>query len=357
MIILIPAFQPDMHLITLVQELRKETADPVIVVDDGSTGESKEVFELLPADVILLRHEHNRGKGRALKTGMAYVANHYPEDSGVVLADADGQHKAADIIRVGQEQAKCPDTLILGSRQFRGRIPWRSRVGNQITRTVFRLFSGKNLTDTQTGLRAFPVSLISLLLSLEGERYEYEMNMLLGCIEHGVRLKEVPIETIYEDNLNSTSHFKPVKDSARIYYCLLKFTGASLISFCADYAAFLLISLLMTLAGAGDWALSAAVSNIAARCISAVVNYILNRKFVYKSTDRVLTSGIRYAVLAAGILIVNTAVLQFFWGVLKIPKAAAKLLVEAILFLVSMALQKSFVFPNSHMASKQQSGK
>lgn len=353
MTILIPAYQPDMHLSELIRTLQKESNFRIIIIDDGSTEASKIVFEALPANVIILHHKTNLGKGRALKTGMAYVKKQFPEETGIVFADADGQHEVRDILRICSEQIKHPDTLVLGARTFYGHIPWKSRAGNQITRGVFFLFSGKYLLDTQTGLRAFSTKLIPFLLSLEGNRYEYEMNMLLGCIEKGVALTEVPIRTIYEDKRNSTSHFRPIIDSARIYLSLLKFAGASFISFCIDYMCFMLIGVLIEIWFPGTVRYSVIISNILARCISAAVNYTLNKKFVYRSTDKIIASAPRYALLALGILVVNTALLQLLYGILKVPKAISKLLVELTLFVASILLQKIFVFKNSHIAASE----
>lgn len=113
-------------------------------------------------------------------------------------------------------------TLALGVRSIGKEMPPRSRLGNRITRSVFKLITGVNVSDTQTGLRAFGSELLSEFLSVKGERYEYEMNVLMKCAKRKNPVEEVPISTIYRDKSNSTSHFHSFKDSVRIYKDILR---------------------------------------------------------------------------------------------------------------------------------------
>jgi hypothetical protein len=128
--------------------------------------------------VHVLRHAANLGKGRALKTGINHFLTVLPGFVGLVTADADGQHTLSDIVRVTQSMLAKPGCVALACRRFSGKVPLRSRFGNELTRLVFHFFSGRELSDTQTGLRAFPSSLLLELLPLHGERYEYEMTVL-----------------------------------------------------------------------------------------------------------------------------------------------------------------------------------
>ncbi|MDO4539603.1 MAG: bifunctional glycosyltransferase family 2/GtrA family protein [Syntrophomonadaceae bacterium] len=348
MIVVIPAYQPDEQLVKLTQELQQRTDYRVVVVNDGSSEERAGIFAALPWNVTVLEHERNRGKGRALKTALQYIADNCPANEQVVLADADGQHAVQDIIAVGEEVKKHPSSLILGVRRLQGEIPWRSRMGNGITRRVFTLFTGQSVSDTQTGLRAFGAGLIPALSAVKGERYEYEMNMLLGCVEQRIPIHEVPITTIYHDKDNSASHFRYFRDSALIYACIVKFAGSSFLSFWVDYAAFLGLLWLTGIMGVS----SALVwSNVLARVISASMNYSLNRYYVFHSSDGWLRSLSKYLVLAAGILAVNTVLLKFFTLTLGIPGILSKPIVEILLFSVSLIIQRLFVFPRSHLAS------
>ena len=222
-IALIPAFEPDLKLVNTVRELRK-TGFEVVIVNDGSGSRYHEVFEEAAAYGAVLSYRKNRGKGAVLKDGLQYIRQHYQPPFTVVTVDADGQHKTADVIRCCQEAEKQPEVLILGSRRDDGgqvRVPLRSRFGNALTRQVFWIRTGASVYDTQTGLRAFSDRLVPSLLNISGDRYEYEMNMLLAFADQKRPIVEIPVSKIYIDG-NETSHFHPVKDSIRIYRCILK---------------------------------------------------------------------------------------------------------------------------------------
>lgn len=209
MVLLLPVYQPSLD------RLRELAAafEQVVVVDDGSSS---------PVSVpgcVVLRHSVNLGKGAALKTGFAYAAQKYPGEP-VICADADGQHSEADIRRV-LEAVSSSGHLVLGVRRVR-RMPARSRVGNAVTRTLFRAATGRWVRDTQTGLRGVPGALLDWAGTIPGERFEYEMNMLLWAAREGHPIEQVPIDTTYLDG-NSSSHFSSVRDAARVYRSLLRF--------------------------------------------------------------------------------------------------------------------------------------
>jgi len=337
-IVLIPAYEPDEKLPALLRALKAEQTELIcVVVDDGSGAACAPVFTEAEEQAIVLRHAENRGKGAALKTGLRFISDTVEPPYIVVTADADGQHLPADILRVSAQAAREPDVLVLGSRRIEKHTPLRSRLGNTITRGVFRLSAGTRVYDTQTGLRSFSDRAVPFLAEIPGERYEYEMNMLLMWAQDKRPIREVWIETVYLDG-NSSSHFDAVKDSARIYKEILKFSGASFVSFLIDYGLFCLLHALTRSLAQG-----LIFSNIAARLISASVNYTLNRRAVFRSSAPVAASAPRYAALAAGILLANTLILKGLTA-LGMPAAPAKLLTEAVLFIVSWSVQRTFVF-------------
>ncbi len=228
---LIPAFKPDGLLVDLVRELLAGGFGSIVVVDDGSPAASAPVFDRIAAipGCRLLRHEVNRGKGRAIKTGLAFLLERYPDAAAVLTIDADGQHRAKDAVLVAESFLAAPEALVIGSRKLARHAPWRSRFGNRLTRQVFRWVAGVRLGDTQSGLRCFSRTLIPSLLALAGERYEYEMNVLGACPKLGVPLREIGIETVYFAG-NPSSHFNPVADSAKIYALLLRLSLARLLA-------------------------------------------------------------------------------------------------------------------------------
>lgn len=338
-IALIPAYEPAESLVHLIQDLRA-AGFCIVLVDDGSGPEYGEVFIKAWRYAIVVSYNDNRGKGSALKTGLDFIHRQFPQDAVIVTLDADGQHRVEDAVRVCAEAAEKNGTLVLGCRSFDGDVPARSRFGNTVTRFVYRLSTGTRVSDTQTGLRAFGAELIPFLLQIPGARYEYEMNVLLECPRNNVPIAEVGIETIYLDN-NAGSHFDTVKDSFRVYREILKFAASSFIGFLVDYG---LYSLLVVLLSGLGTAVSVPASNIAARIVSAGVNYTINKKLVFKSGASAVKTGAQYAALAAGILAGNTLLLSWLVGDVGINKFAAKLVTEITFFTLSWLAQKFVIF-------------
>ena len=277
-IALIPAYMPTQAMLPMLGELCDNGFEN-IVVNDGSGNVFDDCFDKAREKATVIDHPHNFGKGVALRTGLTYISAHYTSPYVVVTLDADGQHLVSDALRVCERAAECPDALVLGSRALDTEVPVRSRIGNTVTRHVYSAATGVRVHDTQTGLRAFHRSLIPRLLEIEGDRYEYEINMLMQLAAEGVPIIEERIETVYEDN-NSGSHFRTIRDSVRVYKEILKFSASSLASFAIDYGMY---ALLLAATGAAGVANGAVISNIGARLVSASANYTMNKKLVFKS--------------------------------------------------------------------------
>ncbi len=239
--VLIPAYRPGNALPKLVEALVRQPWRAVVVVNDGSGAEYDDCFEaLIPLRVRVLENSVNLGKGAALKTGLSFVLTEFPDCLGVVTADADGQHHPEDIAKVAKKLEAYPDRLILGSRQFDGKVPLRSWIGNQATRCAFFLIAGRKISDTQTGLRGIPQRLIPSLLHISTSGYEFELDMLTACKHQDCPILEVRIRVIYEKG-NPSSHFNPLFDSLRIYFVLLRFSFVSLATAVVDNLVFSIV--------------------------------------------------------------------------------------------------------------------
>jgi putative flippase GtrA len=337
MILLIPSYEPNEQLISLVGAIRTAHHDlPIVVVNDGSGPSYDPIFQAIASDkVTIVGHPHNLGKGRALKTGFAHIAATYP-GADVVCADSDGQHRSHDIMRVGNALHGRDDTIVLGARGFSGRVPLKSRFGNGLTRLVYRVATGRSVQDTQTGLRAYPASMLPWLQAIDGDRFEYEMSVLLDAARVGYAVEEVAIDTVYL-NGNASTHFRPLIDSARVYLLFVKFSLSS-------FAAFLLDLVLLFIFKAMFGHLLTAV--ILARVISSTANFLINRSLVFGHTHRspLARAATRYFSLAIGILAVNYALLHVLYDRVGLPLLAAKLLTEVGLFVIGFHVQRRFVF-------------
>jgi len=333
--VLIPAWQPEPGLAALVASLLAEGFGAILIVNDGSDEKYAALFEevaLLPR-VCLLRHAVNLGKGRALKTGINHLLNELPEMDGLVTADADGQHTALDIARVARALIEAGDRVVLGSRSFAAGVPLRSRFGNGLTRHIFAFVTGARLGDTQTGLRGFPRRLLAELMVLDGEHYEYEMTVLVHVCRSGDRPLEVPIETIYIEE-NRSSHFNPVWDSMRIYFVLVRFYFSAIVAAGIDFAGF-----------SAAYAVTGNVlASIAVGRLSSLVNFALNRKFVFHNRASVPGTLWRYYALVAAIAGLSYLLIWALHRYARWNVFAAKLAVDSLLSLVSFSVQRTFVF-------------
>lgn len=336
-VVIIPAYKPDETLVTITDQLWAYGCR-IVVVDDGSGEEYQSVFDSVKDICIILQHSENRGKGAAIKTALSYVKEEMWESNLIGVMDCDGQHLTEDILKLLEYAGTHRNALILGVREVGKDMPLKSRLGNQITRMVFRLASGVKVSDTQTGLRAFSSELLQRLLSIGGERYEYEMNVLMALAKAGIPIEEVPVHTIYRDENNSTSHFRAVWDSIRIYKDILKFTLSSFSSFILDYLLF--SALMIFLPHTAALVLAA---NIAARIVSAFYNYSMNCRFVFHANKKVSTA-VQYFGLAGFILLMNNLILEILVQLLEVSVYPAKLLTECILFILSWLIQNRVIF-------------
>ena len=333
--LIVPAYRPTADMIPMLERFLSHSEYVPVVVNDGSGPEYDALFAQVPEGCILLSHEVNRGKGAALKTAIGHVLDHLPECDLAVTADADGQHTYEDILRVVSSAREHPGTLVLGSRAFDGNVPFRSRFGNGVTRQVFAIASGVKVRDTQTGLRAFDRACMAKFREIPGERYEYEINMLLYAAREGIAIREETIQTIYLDD-NSASSFNPLRDSFKIYACIFKFAASSMLAFVVDAV---MVLLMMALTG-GQERLSQAV----ARLVSATVNFIVNKKVVYQSKQDWRPELVKYAALAAANLAVNLLVVKPLSDLMQGRFFLAYLIVQVVMYALNFVLQGKLVY-------------
>lgn len=366
--IIIPALDPDERMVSLVQKLRTAGFTNIILVDDGSAIKNRIYFKKCKeqSQCTIIRHVVNFGKGIALKSAFNHILESRPDIRSAVTVDCDGQHVLEDIVTCARLTAENPDKLILGCRQFdNADIPWRSRFGNRATRWIIRLLCGIRVSDTQTGLRGLPMPLISeFFANTKGERFEYEMNMLIEANDNRIPVLEFPIQTIYLEG-NESSHFNPFLDSIRIYKVFLKFMLSSLSSFLIDIALFWLLGYLLrpivservVLLGVS---LLTALRTILSRLASSLYNFFMNKNQVFKSDSHSPAIIAKYYLLCTIQLILSTLGVNYLLGF--IPFATVrKCIIDTLLFLISFQIQREWVFekkqprsPGSGKARKQQ---
>lgn len=356
-VIMIPSLNPDEKLVEYIDRLCSNGFEHIIVINDGSSEEYDSFFEQCAAyePCTVLRHDVNHGKGRALKTGMEYYLEHFSGCDGIVTGDADGQHTIEDTLKLAKLLSERQDALLLGSRDFSSEdIPARSRFGNRTTSWVFKLTHGVWLSDTQTGLRGIPDSLVRLFSTVEGERYEYEMNMLIECADRKIPIVEETIQTIYIDD-NSSSHFKPVRDSVRIYWLILKniilYVGSSLAAFVVEFLVLVLLEKLLLPAitpNINDAKLLRFVSILLeggiARGISSLVNFYINKTVVFKKKGQTMQSMGKYIALVVANYAVSYTIISLVSTIFGHEPIWVAPIVSVIMVIFTYTLQKIWVF-------------
>ncbi len=349
--VILPSYNPSDKLVQAVNTLSDAGFNDIIVINDGSDEKHICYFNEVKSNphVTVIDHEKNMGKGRALKTGFEYFLKNRKDKFGVVTTDDDLQHNCSNIIQCAKEMEEC-GTAVFGARNFKSKnIPPKSRIGNNITSFTFKFLCGIKITDTQTGLRALPSSYLPILTKVSGERFEYETNMLIAMKENNLKFTEIPIETIYSDN-NSGTHFNPFKDSIKIYAVILKYILSSISASLIDLAVFTIINLVLP-SNMEAW-LRIFIATVAARIISSLINYTVNRKKVFNSKTNIKSSLVKYYILCVcqaglsyGLVYLITSAVGIHQSFLQ---TIYKMIVDTVLFFLCFTLQREWVFKNNN---------
>lgn len=339
--VLIPSLNPGNCLISLVENLINTGFKDIIIVNDGSKAEYKPIFDQVNqlSECHVITHAVNLGKGRALKTGMNYFLIHYSDYLGIITVDADGQHTVADTLKVAQRLKTFPNSLVLGVRDFnRKGIPVKNKLGNKITRFIFKALINLEIQDTQTGLRGIPTAFMPHLLKLSGECFEYETNILLETKKETISISEVVIETVYLKD-NASSHFNPLIDSMKIYSLIFKFTSVSFASFFIDLSLFYILYRFMASA---KLPYTLFLSTLTARLLSSLFNYVCNKTFVFKSTER--GTLVKYYFLCVMQVLLSGMLLEMIVRFTKGNATLLKIGIDFMLYLLSFQLQRDYIF-------------
>ena len=351
--VILPSLDPDEKLITVIDGLLEQGFCDIILINDGSKPENLHYFQEAArhSQVTLLHHSVNRGKGAALKTGIDWFLEHRTDFLGVVTVDGDNQHAPEDITACSLKMQETGKT-ILGCRDFSlPHVPPRSKAGNRITSWVFKAFVGMTLSDTQTGLRAFPIQVLPQLTKVAGDRFEYETNVLLEMKKFNLPFEEVSIRTVYIEE-NKSSHFRAVRDSWRIYKLILahffRYTASSLITSVLEEGMYVVFNLLLNPHLSG-FALTAATTGIA-RFLSSLVNFYLNQRMVFHAKGNTGKALLKYFALAIPLVFFQMLLTFGIYALFSISEAQTVLRaviyagVMVALFFVSFFVQQRWVF-------------
>lgn len=346
-VVLIPAYNPTDNLYKLVLELINLKFQKIIIVNDGSNKKNK-IFPKLKefSECDLLEYTENKGKGYALKFGINYYLENYKtEYKGIVTADADYQHLPNDILNISLKLIGNLDSLVLGCRNFDlDTVPNLNRFGNKLTSFIFKLLYGKKVNDTQTGLRGIPNRYLNLALEANGNRFEYEMNMLIKLSGKNINFLCIPIETVYYEE--SESKFNKLVDSFTIYRVLfseyIKFFLSGFLCFFIDIILFILIGKLLNVI---DINIRIILATCIARIVSSFINFNINKNFVFKSHEKNNIILTKYYLLCILRTLMSAGLVVILYNLFKIiDETIIKIIVEIFLYFISYRIQKKYIF-------------
>ena len=213
MCVIIPTYNNAGTIRQVVEDVSKY-CDQILVVNDGSTDQTSAILSTLPPSVNVVAYDKNRGKGHALVTGFRQAMK--MGYTHAITIDADGQHFADDMPRLTAEMNKQPDGIIVGCRNLtEENMPSGNTFANRFSNFWFRLQTGINLPDTQSGYRLYAFSALRGL-GLITSRYEAELELLVYAAWSGQSITSVPVKVYYPPAEERVSHFRPVYDFVRI---------------------------------------------------------------------------------------------------------------------------------------------
>jgi len=331
--VLICSDRPDRSVMRLIERVRGNDQMVPLAVFAGSEPEG------MPAYVQALYCPESDGVGVRIKAALRYVRDSMPECGYVIRLDADSPCNFEDIMRLNKTIVRTRGELVLGKRRLNTELSLKSVMRSAVVRQVFALASGRNIHDTETRIRGFGRELIDTLLHIDGEGYEYEVNVLLYCARNGVPISETKISTPCTESPDS--YMQHLRDWIKVYGCVVKFAISSLIAFLIDL--FILLGMNRLLDGMHEVA-ALVISVGTARVISAVVNFYINHFIVFDSNEHVGTAMLKFGLLQIIVLAGNYAIMHVLNILLNMPLAVSKVIADTAMFAVSFVIQGRFIY-------------
>lgn len=340
--VIITVYFENRNTITLCNKLFELGADNIVVVNDGCPTTANSFFnELISLGCHIVNISKNLGKGASIKAGIKYAHDNLYNIKGFITVDADGQHKPEDVMRVSRALELRHNCLILGKRDLKkSKAKLRSRIGNSLSSAYFKVITGVSCKDTQTGLRGIPASLYDVAMSAKGNRFDYEMNFLTKCADRKVQFYNINIVT--ECPSETKSNYRIIKDTYLIYRTPLKFATASIGCTFVDLVLFAVFTYLLP--SSLQW--NVVFATILARIVSGGINFMINRKTIFKNDAKAHNQAIRFIILFIGIMSASTIIVSFL-SFLPIPVIITKAVVDLLLWTVNYNFQRRWVFKES----------
>jgi putative flippase GtrA len=337
-VVIITVYKEDEHTVELCSKLTELGAENIVVVNDGCKQGESFFNELVSIGCHVVDVDEQKGKGASIKVGAEYAYKNLYDISGFITADADGQHKAEDIMRVSRALELRPDNLILGRRDLKkSKLKLRQRLGNKISSLYFRIITGVSCKDTLTGLRGIPATLYDIIVNTNGNRFDYEMNFLTKCADLKVPFYNVNIVT--DITLETESSYRLIRDTYLIYRTPLRFATASIGCTLVDLTLFTVIAYLLP--SSMQW--NVALATLLARIVSGSINFLINRKMIFQNDGKARSQALKFLILFICIMCASTIIVSLL-SFLPIPVTLIKAIVDLLLWTVNYTVQRKWVF-------------
>ena len=335
-VLIIPVYNPTKLFLQTLRDLQ-DTAETrqlsLIVVNDGSQKELALFRFPEMKGVTLLSHPVNLGKGAAIKTALQYLQLNRPEVTHALTLDGDFQHRAKDVSTV--LAVNTAEQFVIGAREFSTEnVPIRSYIGNQFTRFVLFLLSGKKLKDTQSGLRRYGRGFFTLISNIESNRFEFEMDVIMLALKTRQNVFSVGVGTSYIEG-NRSSHFNPFFDSMRIYFVLLRYGLSSIAAAVLD----IILFSLMIYSGVGKLP-----AHFISRTLGGAFNFVNNHRLVFRSRSDILASLLKYTFLLYLSGCCSYFLLTLMHDEYGMNLFSAKIIAELLMFSLNFLIQRIFIF-------------
>lgn len=210
--VIIPTYNNAPTLEPVIREVSTFT-NHIIVVNDGSTDGTLNIIKQFPT-VQLVTYPKNIGKGWALRKGFEHAIEKGYDFA--IAIDSDGQHFAKDLPAFIDQLRVERSAIIIGARNMnQANVPGKSSFGYKFSNFWFKVETGINCPDTQSGYRLYPLWLLKGMRFFT-RKYEFEIEVLVRSAWKGIKVIAVPISVYYPPPGERITHFRPLKDFTRI---------------------------------------------------------------------------------------------------------------------------------------------
>lgn len=325
MVILIPVYNPRERIINYVKKLKEKNYD-VIVINDGSDENYHAVFERMVYDCKIINYPHFKGKGYALKKGYQYVKEHLKDKKGILILE-------------NEYDLNLIDQMSQSITEDASKFYFVHHQGKKILSQLFSLIYNQKFINVDSELFGFSTSYLDEMLEVDENCYEVQA--LIDQVQNQHDIEEIKVKKLSQEAFhqkNKTSQIIYV-----IFLHLIRFVSSSIISSIIDVLlAWILLDVLKIWMTSDFWRI--ALASLIARVISTIVNYVVNKKYVFKGKTNNRQTAIRFLILTVIITILSTLFVYVASIFNIMSEKLAKPVGDLLLFLLSYSAQTKWVF-------------